>query len=293
MYDNIRTFIVLVETGSFSKAAEKLYMTHTAVIKQVNLLESEVNVKLISRTNRGISLTPAGKAFYNDCVDITNAFDMAVDRARHMGDELSVIRVGCSGLYPSQKYLVLWEALRSRRPDMHLEFIEFEDDIGSTARLGKNYDCLIGSLDPEALPDKCRFLQLGFSRLMFAVSRKSPLAKRDVLGMSDLEGERLNLISSRLNSIFDKIRAEIIEKYPGIEIVDSSPNIDLHTFNKCAKGDYIMLVPDTWNIHPSIRLIPSRENYLYPFGIIYSMNPPENLEDFLQVADSIMNAGKE
>lgn len=293
MYDNIRTFTVLAETGSFTKAAEKLYMTHTAVIKQINLLEAQLNVKLINRTNRGVSLTVSGQSFYNDCIDILSAFDQAVDRARRMGDELSVIRVGCSGLYPSQKYMVLWEALRSRCPDIHLEFVEFEDDIGSTARLGKDYDCLIGSLDPNALPDKCRFLQLGFSRLMFAVSRKHPLAKRDVLSIRDLNGERLNLISSRLNSIYDNIRSEITEKYPNIEIIDCSPNIDLHTFNKCAKGDYIMLIPEIWDqLHPSIRLIPIKENYLYPFGIIYSTSPQKNLEEFLQLADSIMNAGK-
>lgn len=290
MFDNIRTFIVLAETGSFSKAAEKLYMTHTAVIKQINSLESELNIKLICRTNRGITLTASGRSFYNDCIEITNAFDQAVDRARRMGNELQTIRVGYSGLYPSQKYMALWDALRCQRPDIHLEFVAFEDDSGSTARLGKDYDCLVGSLDPNALPDKCRFYQFGFCNMKFAVSRNSQLSNRSMLSMSDLKSERLCLISNRVNTIFDKIRTEIAEMYPDIEIVDTSPNIDMHTFNKCAKGDYIMLIPDNWDqIHPSIKLIPASENYKYPFGIIYSVNPPELISDLICAVDGIMN----
>lgn len=61
MYNHqLDTFIQVAEVGSFSKAAAALYITPTAVIKQMNLLEATVGVPLFVRTHRGLTLTAAG-----------------------------------------------------------------------------------------------------------------------------------------------------------------------------------------------------------------------------------------
>ena len=62
----IETFIKVADAGSFNKAAEELYITPTAVIKQINLLESSLNLVLFERTHRGLILTNAGKSLYQD-----------------------------------------------------------------------------------------------------------------------------------------------------------------------------------------------------------------------------------
>ncbi len=67
MYNpQLETFIKVADAGSFNKSAEKLYITPTAVIKQINLLEAELDVKLFERTHRGLTLTKAGKSLYQD-----------------------------------------------------------------------------------------------------------------------------------------------------------------------------------------------------------------------------------
>ena len=50
----------MADAGSFSKAAEQAYITPTAVLKQINLLEADLGVLLFERTHRGLSLTKAG-----------------------------------------------------------------------------------------------------------------------------------------------------------------------------------------------------------------------------------------
>lgn len=50
------------EEGSFSKAAEALFISAPAVIKQINLLEARLNVRLFERTHRGLQLTKAGES---------------------------------------------------------------------------------------------------------------------------------------------------------------------------------------------------------------------------------------
>lgn len=65
MYNpQLETFVHVAEAGSFNKAAEEHYITPPAVIKQVNLLEKNLDVQLFVRTHRGLLLTEAGKSLY-------------------------------------------------------------------------------------------------------------------------------------------------------------------------------------------------------------------------------------
>ena len=67
MYNpQLDTFICVVEAGSFSKAAEELYISAPAVIKQINSLENSLNLQLFERTHRGLIITEAGKPLYQD-----------------------------------------------------------------------------------------------------------------------------------------------------------------------------------------------------------------------------------
>lgn len=62
----LNTFIAVTDCGSFTKAAETLYISPTAVMKQMNTLENQLDLKLIDRTPSGVHLTPAGKIIYKD-----------------------------------------------------------------------------------------------------------------------------------------------------------------------------------------------------------------------------------
>jgi DNA-binding transcriptional LysR family regulator len=57
----LAVFVTVVELGSFTAAAERLYLTQPAVSQQVAALERELGVQLLSRTPRGVELTPAGR----------------------------------------------------------------------------------------------------------------------------------------------------------------------------------------------------------------------------------------
>jgi DNA-binding transcriptional LysR family regulator len=61
--DLLNAFIQVIDAGSFSKAAEKLYLSSTALMKQMNVLEAQIGVQLLIRTNHGIRATDAGLVF--------------------------------------------------------------------------------------------------------------------------------------------------------------------------------------------------------------------------------------
>ena len=98
MYNpQLETFIRVADAGSFNKAAEEAYITPTAVIKQINLLEASLDVKLFDRTHRGLTLTKAGKSLYQDTKYIIQYCRDSVIRAKNaMQDDTKVIRIGSS-----------------------------------------------------------------------------------------------------------------------------------------------------------------------------------------------------
>ena len=58
-HPHLKAFLCVAECGSFSKAAEKLFVSATAVMKQMNQLEAHLGLHLLERTNHGVVLPPA------------------------------------------------------------------------------------------------------------------------------------------------------------------------------------------------------------------------------------------
>ena len=67
MYNHmLDTFIAVADCGSFTKASQQLYISPTAIMKQMNALESHLELKLIERTPSGVQLTSAGEIIYRN-----------------------------------------------------------------------------------------------------------------------------------------------------------------------------------------------------------------------------------
>ena len=67
MYNrHLDTFIQTADSGSFLKAAERMYISANAVTKQINLLEDRLGVKLFVRSSQGLTLTEAGRMIYSE-----------------------------------------------------------------------------------------------------------------------------------------------------------------------------------------------------------------------------------
>ena len=64
MLKQLRYFQSVVQTGSFSEAAAKNYISQSAISQQIQSLERELGFPLLERRNRRFSLTPAGEYFY-------------------------------------------------------------------------------------------------------------------------------------------------------------------------------------------------------------------------------------
>ena len=74
----LKSFLLAAELKSFSKAAESSFISTSALIGQINLLEKDIGFSLFNRTYHGIALTPSGQVFYSAAKDILDRYEAAV-----------------------------------------------------------------------------------------------------------------------------------------------------------------------------------------------------------------------
>ena len=115
MYDpRLETFLCVADNGSFNKAAEVLYISPPAVIKQINGLEKSLGFSLFLRTHRGLFLTAAGASLAEDARYVIQYSKDSIVRARRaMEQGAETIRIGSSPMTPAQVLVDLMPSCRT------------------------------------------------------------------------------------------------------------------------------------------------------------------------------------
>lgn len=294
MYNpQLDTFICVVEAGSFSKAADKLYISPPAVIKQINSLENNLGVQLFARTHRGLVVTAAGESLYQDAKYMVNYSKEAIDRAKEAGnDEDDVIRVGISPMTPPQVFVELWPRIQEQYPNVKFKLVPFENTPENAreilANLGQNIDVIAGIFDETMLElRKCNGVELSREPFCVAVALHHRLAGKKVLTPEDLKGERLLMMRKGWSYYVDALRAELTEKYPEITIADFDfYNVDI--FNRCENSNDMLLAIKSWeSVHPLMKILPVEWDYKMPYGLLYAKDPSEKVEKLVRTVEGI------
>ena len=121
----LRYFVAIAESGSFSKAAEKVFVAQSALSHQIAQLEGELGTALFHRSRRGIELTEAGQRFAPHAVSILRQTEAAAASARQTTDEPSgKVVFGIPHSASNALALPLLRAVRLRLPRVQLELTE-------------------------------------------------------------------------------------------------------------------------------------------------------------------------
>ena len=295
MYNpQLETFLRVADAGSFNKAAEESYITPTAVIKQINLLEETLGVKLFDRSHRGLQLTKAGRSMYQDAKYIIQYCRDSVTRAKNaMQEDENIIRIGSSPMTPAQLLMDLWSRVQALYPDIKFQIVPFENTPENAreilANLGKNIDIVGGIFDETMLHLRdCAGLELTRGRFCCAVSIHHRLADKDKLQVSDLYGENLLLMHRGWSHYVDQLRDDLWQHHPQIHIVDFDfYNVD--TFNRCENSNDILMATKAWtNVHPLLKIIPVEWEHSIPYGLLHSREPSKTVQNFLAAVQTVL-----
>ena len=258
MYNpQLDTFLCVVEAGSFSKAAEQLYISAPAVIKQINSLEASLGMKLFDRTHRGLVVTEAGQSIYNDAKYIIGYCKESVQRAKEaMQVSDDVIRVGISPMTPPQVFVDLWPQIQNLYPDIKFKLITFENTLENAreklANLGQNIDVVAGIFDETMLKLRgCDGTEISREPFCVAVSIHHRLAEKKKITLDDLAGENFMLMQRGWSYYGDRLRGDMIRN------------------------------------HPLIKIIPVEWDYTMPFGILHSKTPSDKVKRLIKAIRQI------
>ena len=118
----LRALIAVVEEGGFSAAAKRVHRTQSAISLQVAKLEDRLNSKLLERTSRSVSLTPAGETFVSYARRIVELADEAVLAVSAPG-ESALLRVGFTEYLVPQHLHNLLARFRRAHPNCDLSLV--------------------------------------------------------------------------------------------------------------------------------------------------------------------------
>src|SRR3989337_2428184 len=87
--ESLKMFCDVVETGSFSRAAQLNHVTQSAVSQQIRALENRYEQKLLSRSARQVTATPAGERLFRGCKEILTRFSEVEQEIREQSQDIT------------------------------------------------------------------------------------------------------------------------------------------------------------------------------------------------------------
>lgn len=294
MYNpQLDTFVKVADSGSFTKAAGALHISPTAVIKQMNLLEARLGLRLFERTHRGLVLTAAGESLRRDAEYIIQYSKESVKRAREASrSDGAVIRIGTSPMTPAEILVKLWPKLHELRPELKFRVVPFENTPENAREilknLGRDIDMVAGIFDETLLEYRqCDGLELFRAPICCAVSLSHPLAAKERLAVTDLYGESFMIISRGQMKQADALRDDLARNHPQIRIVDFD-FYNTEIFNRCENGNSLLMAVESWrNVHPLLRIIPVEWNHAIPFGLLHAHDASPQVRACISAVEEI------
>ena len=184
----ISYFVTLARTLSFTKTAEIHFVSQTAVSQQIRLLEEDLGAQLFARSNRRVTLTPAGSRFYEQAVKILDLIELAREQVREAPQHQKELVIGLAGV--DNSYVVqLMKEMTDRYSDVMLTFQKSTYDQILQGVLKRQMDLGITlEMYPADVPEieKKTVAQL---QMYIVASNKSRFAQHNNLTRKQMEGE--------------------------------------------------------------------------------------------------------
>ena len=273
----LTSFIRVYELGSFTKAAEDLFLTPVAVKNQIDALEEELGEKLFIRKPTGCTLTPVGEIFLNDALSILKLIDKAKVNVEKAGIASRGEILAGHNINLNYKYVGALSTGFSEIVSDHIiqfEKIAHEDMI--SALLKRQVNCLFAE---STLFEEYNTSEIEFHPLItlpyYAIMKKGhPLSDRKEIDLHDLNDQELYV-----TGILQKeIKAQLGSVALSLKLIEMTDRNTL--FNRVMKNA-VEIYPNTFDYYSCIPL--KAEPLL--LGIFTLKNQPTIVKKMIQFTD--------
>ena len=183
---SLKAFVMVAEAGSFSEAADQLFLTQSAVSKRVALLEQQLHCRLFDRIGRHISLTQAGQELLPKAHEILMALKDAETLVSNLTQQVSGrLSFAASHHISLHRLPPLLKAFTRQFPLVELDLRFDESELAYESVLKGDIELALITLAPKADPRICS-VQIWDDRLCYVVSAQHPLANKSSVNLADL-----------------------------------------------------------------------------------------------------------
>jgi DNA-binding transcriptional LysR family regulator len=185
---HLRYFVAVAEALSFTKAAENLHLAQPSLTRQIKDLEAEIEVRLIDRSGKRISLTQEGKSFLLDAKRLLTECAQSVQAVQRLNrGEAGQLNIGyVANIYHDLLPATL-DAFRKANPRTALNL--FDMTPAEQYRALDDHQIDLGFVCFRAGPigDDLQWACVGQDIMMVAVAEQNPVAKKAKIVLEDLE----------------------------------------------------------------------------------------------------------
>ncbi len=183
----LRAFVAVAETGSFTRAADRLFVTQSALSVNIRELEYEVGLKLLDRTTRMVVLTPAGREFLKSATRVLSDLECAIGDAREVvARQQGQVILGVPPLAAATFIPDMIVKLKAAHPEIAVILRDLRpDEIAASAATGE-IDFGLGQFDQTSEP--LRRTMVARQPFTVVCMPEHPLAALPIVTWSDLPG---------------------------------------------------------------------------------------------------------
>lgn len=201
----LRYFVSAAEHLNFTKAAESLHISQSALSKKIADLENHFGVQLFLRGKQSLSLTMAGQVFLNESRSILGKWDQTFNKIRQAASgNIGSLKIGYTGGYVTTILPRVIRLYHHAAPDIILDVERWNIRILLKSLYNGNLDiAFIVSNDREIASDLTSKV-VRRDVLSVVLPAGHPMAEREKLSLSDLAGEPFVFMArSENHTIFD------------------------------------------------------------------------------------------
>jgi len=209
----LQSAIAIANTKNFTKAAELVNVSQSALSQQIAKLESELGIQLFDRSGKAITLLPAGEEFIKCAERIVNDYELTVrvmDAYKH--NKMGSIRIGGFPIISCYHLVEVITGFMAQYPDIKTSYEEAEDmELLENLKTGAIDACFLSSMDFEG--QKLKHYDLMYDSIVAVLDESHPLANRTSLALKELKNEQFILSSDISNHYYDVVNACVKEGF--------------------------------------------------------------------------------
>lgn len=298
LFKHLTCFVAVVDNGGFTRAAERLYITQSAVSQQIAALEAEAGTRLIYRSGRRIELTESGRYLYREVKPLLGQLESALGKSRDVptcNEQRLTLYYRGDGVDPL--VVPILASLRERHPSLKVTLLRSKrtKDTLASVELGE-VDLALLKKGSHPLAAKLQFQSLCRSHLTCAVPEGHPLSGRRSVDDDDLSSERLILLEKRSDPLaaqpardafrYQWVHEKLKKRYPDSYVLA----VDNITAVTMAKAGFGVALVDSSQIScgAGLSFVPYRQNHFFEYGAFFSKSSANPfVQDFIDTARSI------